>query len=66
LAKLPERVPIPVKETVEEPAAKINVLMQAYIVLVADMIFLQQSAGQLVLFNFSVLNFLFMFSLKLA
>jgi pre-mRNA-splicing helicase BRR2 len=26
-----ERVPIPVKEGVEEPAAKINVLLQAYI-----------------------------------
>jgi hypothetical protein len=31
LAKLLERVPIPVKETVEDPAAKINVLLQAYI-----------------------------------
>lgn len=31
LTKLLERVPIPVKETVEEPAAKINVLLQAYI-----------------------------------
>ena len=47
-----ERVPIPIKESVEEPAAKINVLLQAYIsqlkldgfVLVADMVFVQQSA----------------------
>jgi pre-mRNA-splicing helicase BRR2 len=31
LGKLLERVPIPVKETVEEPAAKINVLLQAYV-----------------------------------
>lgn len=31
LGKLIERVPIPVKESVEEPAAKINVLLQAYI-----------------------------------
>jgi len=31
LSKLLERVPIPVKEGVEEPAAKINVLLQAYI-----------------------------------
>ncbi|KAF8439069.1 Sec63 Brl domain-containing protein [Boletus edulis BED1] len=31
LAKLLERVPIPVKESVDEPAAKINVLLQAYI-----------------------------------
>ncbi|KAF8886795.1 putative RNA helicase [Infundibulicybe gibba] len=55
LAKLLERVPIPVKESVEEPAAKINVLLQAYIsqlkldgfVLVADMVFVQQSAGRI-------------------
>jgi len=31
LGKLLERVPIPVKESVEEPASKINVLLQAYI-----------------------------------
>ena len=31
MAKLLERVPIPVKESVEEPTAKINVLLQAYI-----------------------------------
>ena len=31
LAKMLERVPIPVKESVDEPAAKINVLLQAYI-----------------------------------
>ena len=31
LAKLLERVPIPIKESVDEPAAKINVLLQAYI-----------------------------------
>lgn len=31
LGKLLERVPIPVKEGVDEPAAKINVLLQAYI-----------------------------------
>ncbi|KAF5335668.1 hypothetical protein D9611_009716 [Ephemerocybe angulata] len=50
LAWLLERVPIPVKETVDEPPAKINVLLQAYIsgfkldgfVLVADMVFVQQ------------------------
>jgi pre-mRNA-splicing helicase BRR2 len=28
LAKLVERVPIPVKESLEEPSAKINVLLQ--------------------------------------
>eukprot|EP00897_Mesotaenium_endlicherianum_P008156 jgi/Mesen1/7369/ME000381S06604 len=31
LAKLLDRVPIPVKESMEEPSAKINVLLQAYI-----------------------------------
>ena len=57
LGKLLERVPIPVKESVEEPAAKINVLLQAYIsqlklegfALVADMVYVQQSAGRYVL-----------------
>ena len=29
LAKLLERVPIPVKESLDEPIAKINVLLQA-------------------------------------
>lgn len=31
LAKLLDRVPIPIKESLEEPSAKINVLLQAYI-----------------------------------
>ena len=31
LAKMLERVPTPVKESLDEPAAKINVLLQAYI-----------------------------------
>jgi len=31
LARLIERVPIPVKESVDEPSAKTNVLLQAYI-----------------------------------
>jgi pre-mRNA-splicing helicase BRR2 len=55
LAKLLERVPIPVKETVDEPAAKINVLLQAYVsnlslsgfVLLADMVYITQSAGRI-------------------
>ncbi|KAK7208425.1 Sec63 Brl domain-containing protein [Myxozyma melibiosi] len=55
LAKLLERVPIPVKETIEEPSAKINVLLQAYIsrlkldgfALMADMVYVTQSAGRL-------------------
>ena len=31
LNKLMERVPIPIKESVEEPTAKINILLQAHI-----------------------------------
>ncbi|KAF8156619.1 Sec63 Brl domain-containing protein [Crassisporium funariophilum] len=62
LTKLLERVPIPVKESVEEPAAKINVLLQAYIsqlkldgfVLVADMVFVQQSAGRILRAMFEI------------
>ncbi|KAJ7285982.1 putative RNA helicase [Mycena rebaudengoi] len=62
LAKLLERVPIPVKEGVEEPAAKINVLLQAFIsqlkldgfVLVADMVFVQQSAGRILRAMFEI------------
>ncbi|KAG6820013.1 hypothetical protein H0H93_006477 [Arthromyces matolae] len=64
LSKLLERVPIPVKESVEEPAAKINVLLQAYIsqlkldetgfVLVADMVFVQQSAGRIIRAMFEI------------
>lgn len=53
--KLLERVPIPVKESVEEPSAKVNCLLQAYISqlkldgfsLAADMVFITQSAGRL-------------------
>lgn len=50
LAKLLDRVPIPVKESLEEPSAKINVLLQAYISqlkleglsLTSDMVFIRQ------------------------
>lgn len=50
LAKLLDRVPIPVKESLEEPSAKINVLLQAYISqlkleglsLTSDMVFIKQ------------------------
>lgn len=56
LSKLLERVPIPVKESMEEPSAKINVLLQAYIsqlklegfALVSDMVYVTQSAGRLI------------------
>jgi pre-mRNA-splicing helicase BRR2 len=55
LAKLLERVPIPVKESIAEPHAKINVLLQAYIsrlkleglALMADLVYVTQSAGRI-------------------
>jgi pre-mRNA-splicing helicase BRR2 len=55
LAKLAARVPIPVKEGLSEPSAKVNVLLQAYIsnlklegfALVADLTFIRQSAARL-------------------
>ena len=55
LAKLLGRVPIPVKEGVEESHAKINVLLQAYIsrlkleglALMADLVYVTQSAGRI-------------------
>ena len=31
LSKLMERVPIPIKESIEEPTAKINILLQSHI-----------------------------------
>ncbi|PSN46005.1 putative U5 small nuclear ribonucleoprotein 200 kDa helicase [Blattella germanica] len=48
LQKLMERVPIPIKESIEEPSAKVNVLLQAYIsqlklegfALMSDMVYL--------------------------
>jgi pre-mRNA-splicing helicase BRR2 len=55
LQKLLDRVPIPVKESLEEPIAKVNVLLQAYIsrlkmdgfALASDMVYVQQSAGRI-------------------
>ncbi|KAF5776704.1 putative RNA helicase [Helianthus annuus] len=55
LVKLSDRVPIPIVESLEEPSAKINVLLQAYISqlkleghsLTSDMVFITQSAGRL-------------------
>ena len=55
LAKLIDRVPIPIKEGLDEPAAKINVLLQAHISrlkldglsLSSDMVYVTQSAGRL-------------------
>ena len=54
LQKLLDRVPIPVKEGVDNPLAKVNVLLQTYIsslkldgfALMADMIYVTQSAGR--------------------
>ncbi|KAM5561842.1 DExH-box ATP-dependent RNA helicase DExH12-like [Rosa sericea] len=56
LVKLLERVPIPVKESLDDPSCKINVLLQAYIAqlkfegfsLAQDMVYITQSAGRLV------------------
>jgi pre-mRNA-splicing helicase BRR2 len=55
LHKLADRVPIPIKESIEEPTAKINVLLQSFIsqlklegfALMADMTYITQSAGRL-------------------
>ncbi|TIA42143.1 Sec63-domain-containing protein [Aureobasidium pullulans] len=55
LAKLLGRVPIPVKETIDEPNCKINVLLQAYVsrlkldglALMADLVYVTQSAGRI-------------------
>ena len=55
LEKLAAKVPIPVKESPNEPSAKVNILLQAYIsrlkldgfALTADMAFIQQSAARI-------------------
>lgn len=55
VAKLADKCPIPIKETPTDPLAKVNVLLQAYIsrllldgfALMADMIYITQSAGRL-------------------
>ncbi|WFD33124.1 RNA helicase [Malassezia sp. CBS 17886] len=55
IGRLLERVPVPVKEGVEEPVAKINVLLQTWIsqlaldgyALAADMVYVTQSAGRI-------------------
>uniref|UniRef100_J3LSQ6 RNA helicase n=1 Tax=Oryza brachyantha TaxID=4533 RepID=J3LSQ6_ORYBR len=55
LAKLINCVPIPVKDNLEEPSAKINVLLQVYISrlkleglsLSSDMVYIRQNAGRL-------------------
>eukprot|EP01029_Cantina_marsupialis_P030669 TRINITY_DN838_c0_g1_i3.p1 TRINITY_DN838_c0_g1~~TRINITY_DN838_c0_g1_i3.p1 ORF type:complete len:2186 (-),score=829.25 TRINITY_DN838_c0_g1_i3:132-6689(-) len=55
LAKLVEQVPIPVKESIEEPSVKINILLQSYITRLpltgfdvqADMVYVQQNGGRI-------------------
>lgn len=55
LSRLAERVPIPIRESLDEPSAKTNVLLQAYIsklsleglALRADMIHVSQNAARL-------------------
>jgi pre-mRNA-splicing helicase BRR2 len=55
MMRLLERVPIPVKGAADETASKVNVLLQAYIsklkldgfAMVADMVYIQQSAGRI-------------------
>lgn len=62
LSKLVNRVPIPVKESIDEPSAKVNVLLQTFIsrlkldgfALVADMTYIQQSACRLMRALFEV------------
>lgn len=62
LLKLLERVPIPIKESIEEASAKVNVLLQAYIsqlklegfALMSDMVFITQSAGRLMRAMFEI------------
>jgi pre-mRNA-splicing helicase BRR2 len=57
LQKLLERVPIPVKESIDEPSAKINVLLQAYIsqlklegfAMLSDMVYVTQSGMPVIL-----------------
>nr|XP_033194376.1 putative U5 small nuclear ribonucleoprotein 200 kDa helicase [Bombus vancouverensis nearcticus] len=65
LQKLMERVPIPVKESIEEASAKVNVLLQAYIsqlklegfALMSDMVFVTQSASRLMRAIFEIVLF---------
>jgi len=62
LARLLDKVPIPVKEGIDEPSAKVNVLLQAYIsrlslegfALMADMVYITQSAGRIMRAMFEI------------
>lgn len=71
LQKLMERVPIPIKESIEEPSAKVNVLLQAYIsqlklegfALMSDMVYVTQSAARLMRAIFEIGRFWYHFFL---
>lgn len=70
LAKLLDRVPIPVKESLEEPSAKINVLLQAYISqlkleglsLTSDMVFITQVHPDFVVLSLELLRCIYLLS----
>lgn len=55
LVGLANRVPIPIKESLDEPSAKVNILLQAYVsnlkldglALASDMVYVTQSAGRI-------------------
>jgi pre-mRNA-splicing helicase BRR2 len=55
ISKLNSKVPVPIKGSLEEPASKINILLQAYIsqfklegyALGSDMVYISQSAGRI-------------------
>jgi pre-mRNA-splicing helicase BRR2 len=71
MQKLMERVPIPIKESIEEPSAKVNVLLQAYIsqlklegfALMSDMVYVTQSAARLMRAIFEIGRFWYHFFL---
>ncbi len=56
LNKLMDRVPIPIKESIDEPTAKVNILLQSHIsqlklegfALMSDMVFITQSANRII------------------
>jgi len=56
LAQLADRAPVPVKESLDETSAKVNLLLQSYIsglslegyALACDLVFIQQSANRIV------------------
>ncbi|KAK0838657.1 Pre-mRNA-splicing helicase BRR2 [Friedmanniomyces endolithicus] len=62
LPKLLQRVPIPVKGSIDEPHCKINVLLQAYVsrlkleglALMADLVYVTQSAGRILRAMFEI------------